>query len=382
MIIHNVKSGETLTGVASCYGISPIKLAENNGISHKSDLIEGEELLILQPSRSTNAKSGESLDDIARRFGVRESTLLGINPELCGSGRLYAGQPIAVRYGQPLYGLGIGNGYYYRGCSREALMRALPYLNYVTVSGAVGRGGRVNMLFDDAEVLSLARAAGKLPMLRLWLGDEDGSGREETITGALLVAKARGYHGLTLAGDIGVGEESKATLSMARSAAAECGLSLFGECDVSSLREGVDIPDVTVLTYDKIHSERIPVFEEGERVEFTRYTELHNGLRAFIDLSPFALIGGKYITKCEARDAVLRQRGEMVSSGCESYIMATAGSGKREKLYILESMKNTHKKLELVSELGFYGISFDIARVPIYELMMWRVMFSEGISVI
>ncbi|MBR7116147.1 MAG: LysM peptidoglycan-binding domain-containing protein [Clostridia bacterium] len=380
MIIHNVKSGETLTDVAACYGISPIKLAENNGLSQKSALIEGEELLILQPTRSTNAKVGESLDDIARRFGVRESTLLGINPELCGSGRLYAGQPIAVKYGQPLYGLGIGNGYYYRGCSREALMRALPYLNYVTVSGAVGRGGRVNMLFDDTEVVSLARAAGKLPMLRLWLGDEDASHREATIKSALLIASARGYHGLTLAGEVGTGEESKATLSMAKEASAECGLSLFGECDVSRVRDGVDIPDVTVLTYDKIHFEKIPGFDEGERVEFTRFAERHDAVRAFIDLSPFALISGKYITKDEARYAVLRGGGSIHESGCESYAVASVGKGRRERLYIWETMKNTRKKLELLSELGYYGISFDIARAPIYDLLMFRVMFSDGIG--
>ena len=382
MIIHSVKPKENIGELSEMYGVSPIKLAENNGISMRSRLIPGEELLILVPTRTTNARAGERLEEMGRRFGVSESRLMALNPELGGRSSLYAGQPIAVKYGSPKYGLGIGNGYLYRGATRESLLRALPYLNIVTVSAVVGRHGGVSSLFDDREAVSLVKAAGKRASLRIWLPCEEKSERLKMIKSASVMARAKGYSSLTLSGTIGEQKEGEEVMLEAKKMTNECDIDLYLECDVTRADDTVDYADAVVLTYDKIHLPKIPSFEEGERVEFTRYTELHNGLRAFIDLSPFALIGGKYITKCEARDAVQRQRGEMVSSGCESYIMATAGSGKREKLYILESMKNTHKKLELVSELGFYGISFDIARVPIYELMMWRVMFSEGISVI
>lgn len=382
MNIHTVKPKESLGEIAGLYGISPIKLAENNGIGMRSKLIPGEELLILVPTRTTNARSGERLSELGQRFGVSEQRLLALNPELCGRSALYSGQPIAVKYGSPRYGLGIGNGYLYRGTTRDSLLRALPYLNIVTVSSVVGRHGGVSSLFDDKEALSLIRAAGKRASLRIWLPSEEKSERLKMISCASLMAKASGYNALTLSGTIGEGKEGEEVMLEAKKMTNECDINLYLECDVTKSDDTVDYADAVILTYDKIHLSKIPSFEEGERVEFTRYTELHNGLRAFIDLSPFALTGGKYITKSEAREAILRQRGEMVSSGCEGYIMATTGSGKRERLYIQESMKNTQKKLELVSELGYYGISFDIARAPIYELMMWRVMFSEGIGVL
>ena len=64
MKIHTALAGETVISVAEKYCVSPIKLAENNGIPHGCSLIPGEELLILTPSRSTNAARGESLSDI------------------------------------------------------------------------------------------------------------------------------------------------------------------------------------------------------------------------------------------------------------------------------------------------------------------------------
>lgn len=382
MVIHTVKPRENLGEIAGMYGISPIKLAENNGIPMRSKLIPGEELLILVPTRSTNARSGERLSELGHRFGVSESRLLALNPELSGKGSLYPGQPIAVKYGAPKYGLGIGNGYLYRGASRDSLFLSLPYLNIVTISSVVGRHGGVSTLFDDREALSLIKAAGKRASLRVWIPNEEKTERLKIIKGASVMAKAGGYNALTLSGTIGDAKEGEEVMLEAKKMTNECDIDLYLECDVTRASDAVDYADAVILTYDKIHLPKIPSFEDGERVEFSRYTECHNGLRAFVDLSPFALIGGKYITKSEAREAILRQRGEMVISGCESYVMATTGSGKKEKLYIQESMRNTKKKLEMVSELGFYGISFDIARTPIYELMMWRVMFSEGIGVL
>lgn len=382
MNIHTVELGESIRDVSKRYGVSPIKLAENNGIGERGRLITGEELLILMPTRTTNARRGERLSDISRRFGVKEERLLGINPELCGSGILYDGQPLTVKYGEPTFGMGIGNGYLYRGCTRESLMRALPYLSYVTICSAVGRGGGVSNLFDDKEPLSLALAAGKLPILRLWLAKDSYERRIEVLRSLTVYARAKGYYGVTLAGNIGSGREGEQLMLEAKKMLLECDIKLFCEADAVESPGYTDYADSVILLYDKIHLPRIPSFDDGERVEFTRYSEKHDSIKAFVDLSPFALVGGKYITKSEARAALLRAHGEIVSSGCESYMLGTAGRGRRERLYIYESLVNTRRKLEMVSELGYYGISFDIARCPIAELLMFRVMYSEGIGMV
>ena len=53
-----------------------------------------------------------------------------------------------------------------------------------------------------------------------------------------------------------------------------------------------------------------------------------------------------------------------------------ASYGKHKKREIVyESLENTRAKLELVSELGFMGISFDIGRVCISDLMIAAGMF-------
>lgn len=375
MRLHKVKRGDTLRSIAGEHGVSPIKLAVNNGIADGGALVPGEELLVIIPTRTVNARRGESLGDIARRFDVGEDRLLAQNPELHGGG-LYDGQPITVKQEPPLFGLGIGNGYFYRGTPIERLVRALPYLNYVTVCSAVSRRGGVSALFDGSDAVNLARAAGKLPLLRLYL-TEAGDADEGVLRGAALMAEAEGYHGVTLAGAIG---ESGARA--AKDILHKLGLKLVVEEDAACPTGICDIADMTVLTYDKLHLSPIPDFDSGERAALLRYSEAHDAYRAFVDLSPFALCGEKYVTKAEARDAVLRGGGCFEEVGESGVLLATVGRRGRERRYKRESLASTEKLLRLVSELGYLGISFDIARAPIAELMMFRSMFSEGIGMV
>ena len=56
--------------------------------------------------------------------------------------------------------------------------------------------------------------------------------------------------------------------------------------------------------------------------------------------------------------------------------LQTASYGKHKRRQIAyESLENTKAKLELVSELGFMGISFDIGRACIADLMLVTSMF-------
>ena len=374
MTVHRVKSGESLTRVAAEYGISPIKLAAINEIRTKR-LIEGEELLILRPTRTANVRRGESLDDLARRFGVKESSLIAINPELMGMGSVYDGQPIAIKYGSPEYGLGIGNGYLYRGTTKDQLMRALPYLSYVTFASCMVRRGGVSDIFDIKPHLELARAAAKPVMLRVWSDSE--------ITDAELMCELTNK--ASSMGALGVTLPATAIPDRCAEKYAEIlhgsGLKLILEADAESVPSTIGEADMSVLFYDKIEKDPIPHFEDGELRALSAYSEIHDPIRCFVNLSPFALTGGKYIPKSVAREAILRSgaRIEAVSGGCQR---ATVGKGSRKREWIMESKENTIKKLKSISELGFYGIAFDISRTPISDLMAFRVMFSESIGMV
>lgn len=383
MKIHTAKRGESIFDIAGEYGISPIKLSENNGLSTRERLIEGEELLILIPTRVTTARRGDSIGDIASRFMTRECDLLALNPELMGKGQLYDGQPIAVRYGEPLWGMGIGNGYFYRGCPEGLLVRALPYLNYLTVAAGICQGGVISFLFEGKRAVSLARAAGKLPLLRIYLEDIPArDGWRELISSAALLAKANDYHGITLAGLSHAGENIREAIFEARKLLMECDLVLFVEGDIESKLDYADLADGAILTSDVLHKEPLCRFEEGARVAYSHYADIHESTRAFIDISPFAYTGGKYIAKTSAIETVRRGRGEIRYVAEGDVIAGAVGKGRGERVYLWETMQKQKKLLEAVSELCYLGISFDIARTPIYELLMFRVMFSSGIGVI
>lgn len=380
MRIHRVKKGESIRSVAAEYGVSPLKLCENNGLSERDRLIEGEELLIILPTRTVNAKRTDTVVTLAERYCVRAADIIAMNPELSVCKTLYEGQPISVKHSPPLFGLGIGNGYYYHGCSEEALLGAMPYLNFITVSAGMAKGDGVSLIFDEKDVLSLAKAEGKSAILRVWLGEIGVDALDGAVKSAALLAGCRGYVGICLAG-MSVEMKRKEHVLAARRELMGCDLKLFVECDAEGVREYGEYADAVVLTYDKIHKNAIPDFGVGEGEIFTAYAERYDSLRTFLDLSPFAYIDGKYVTKATARRAVMRGGGRIEQIADGDCLCGRVGRGKREKIYVWESMQNTEKKLKLVSELGYYGISFDIARVPIYELLMFRSMFSSGIAV-
>lgn len=371
MIIHTVKAGESLGSVAARYGASPLKLAAINGL-RTDELIEGEELLVLIPTRTANARRGENLSELARRYGVRQSSLLLMNPELSPTGELYDGQPITVRSEPPLFGLGIGNGYLYRGASREELMRAMPYMSYLTVASAVGRRGGIYKLFEGAPMAELARAAGRLTLLRLYLAEGENLSAE-LLRSAALMARSEGYDGLTLAGM----PPYSPLLCEGQKMLSELELKLVLELDAAQPIPDSCPCDFTVLSYDKIHLDSIPAPEVGEESILGDYAERHNAVRTFIDLSPFAYSGGKYVTKDEMRRALL-SRGGKIGEICRGTKIGVAGKRGREREWVFESLTGVQGRLKLLSELGYYGISFDVARTPIAELMMFGTMFSAA----
>ena len=124
MTLHTVTEADTLFKIARRYGSSPMKIIEDNDLRSPDELTVGEQLLILSPTRTYTVRGGDTLDRIARTFGVKRNALIAANPSLGGTDRLYPGQILAIRYDAPSSGLSAVNGYIYRDTEPDALTAA------------------------------------------------------------------------------------------------------------------------------------------------------------------------------------------------------------------------------------------------------------------
>lgn len=75
--VHIVKSGETLWGIARSYGVSVESIARANKITNPSSIFPGMSLIIPAPRHIV--KSGETLLGIARRYNVSLQALISAN---------------------------------------------------------------------------------------------------------------------------------------------------------------------------------------------------------------------------------------------------------------------------------------------------------------
>ena len=387
MNIHTVKEGETVFHIARKYGVSPAKIIENNGLVNPDRLSVGQKLLILMPTRTYTVRGGDTLESISRRFGVKRRSILRANPYLSGTDATYPEQVLAIKYDTPTHGTAVLNGYYYDGCSEDRLMLALAHCNCITVSAyRATRGGRLERVFDDTEVIRRVGECGRAAIMRVYdpreygeLIECEGAYRENIVK----TAKERGYAGVAL----GVYRAARNPLiknflfDLKRDLLGE-GMHLFYEYDGEGCEDGCEIADGCILIYVKCALDTVPSFEDGEKKFYTGFAERQDSSKAFLDLSPFAYAGGRYITKAEADEIAYRMKCR-ISYDPERMICTfdytSFGRGTKGVTTVrYEAMENIKAKLDLAGELGFMGISFDIMRVPIEHLMMVTTSFACG----
>lgn len=378
MHIYRIKENEDIYAVAREFGISPMKISEDNELTIKSNLPLGRELLIITPTRTYNVRSGDTLDKIARKFSIKKDSIQRMNPELSGRERIYQGQLLTVKTEGGRYGMINTNGYFYRGCTQDRLIRAIPHLGYVTVCSAIYKNGQVHNLFRTDEMVSLTRSCGRVPMIRIYMTEipkEDAT--DDFIKSITILAKGGGFSGITLSSPANMIRDKKAVdafVLTVRRALMDSDLLLFIEGDLNKNVSYMEYANAGILTYDKLHMKDIPSFEQGEMAALIDFSEKSESSRTFVEISSFAYAGDKYIEKSEAMRITDRKRGEICYDGAKKITVTKYGKNKtREIAY--ESLENTKSKLELISELGFMGVSFDIGRICLCDLMMISEMF-------
>lgn len=390
MVIHTVKNGDTVFKIARQYKTSPMKIIENNGLTAPDRLVVGQQLLILFPTRTYIVRGGDTLEQIARRFGVNKRTLHAANPYLAGTDAIYPGELLAIRYDAPQGGVGAVNGYVYTGCDTEQLIARLPYLTYVTLSCAVSNGDGIRLLFDDAPYLEAVRAAQKTPMLRLLMQDAvDGFYTDKEKQSAWLdrliaLARERGYSGITLAlYEMARTHPSEyvALVMEARCRMLGCDLILFTETDADAQTNAGELADGDILVCDPMADGGDVSFADGERALYERFANQYESSKTFIDFPAFGYDNGEPIEYDEIMN--IADKFKAVIEHDESNKLSRLryqkffGGQKEDRVILFSSPEHEKAKLDLVDEFGFMGICVDVMRTPIAVYMMMYTLFSE-----
>ena len=359
MHIHTVKTGEKVSDIARTYGVSEDILRMNNGITGINPAV-GEELAVLTPTRTYTTRRGDTPERLALRFGIRRRDILAMNPWIEEEG-LLPDRTLALKYDQKHYGMAAANGYYYNGCTPEELNKKLSYLTYVTVGCRAVEGGRLKRLFDGRDAVGIARSADKIPLMRVFDGD-DGRGateNKELIDEIIAHATAGGYKGVTLGGRT----PNEEFLLEMRKKMIGCDLILITEVTEESPPYMNEYADGSILMY------RGGGNKANEIEAYRKYATECDGARTFIELPCFAKTPDGYVTVDMALTRA--RRGGCVINPSEDD-GALSFTSKKYGRHEYPSLKKIKATLDTVHEYGFMGISFDIMRVPIAYLMMYN----------
>ena len=159
-MIYVVQPGDSLDRIARQYGVSQARLRSDNGLQPDQPLVPGQALVVLIPQQTHTVQPGETLYGIAGGAGLTVGQLLRCNPTLTLDQPLFPGQVLTLRLqGEPEMTLGIG-GYAYPYVDQRVLERALPFLSDLfSFSYGFQEDGTL-VRPPDQELLALGRAYG------------------------------------------------------------------------------------------------------------------------------------------------------------------------------------------------------------------------------
>lgn len=158
LLIHTVKSGESLYSIADMYGVNFYDVANYNNISEPYYLTEGQNVIILNIGSVYTVSSSDSLYLISRRFSLSEKELLRNNPSLIGKSYIEPGTRVILSFDEEKRGTVSLNGYAYPNISESTLTYALNYLSFlIPFTYSVNAEGALSML-DDRGLTDAARS--------------------------------------------------------------------------------------------------------------------------------------------------------------------------------------------------------------------------------
>lgn len=165
MIIHVVRSGESLYSISRLYNVSPNKIAADNELANPDVLVVGQTLVILEGVRRHTVARGQSFYSIAASYGLTVNELIAANPQITNPALIHPGQILNIPSAARKLGTIEVNGYAFPNISMEVLRKTLPYLTYLSIfSHEVREDGTLRSI-NDTPLIEAARQARVAPLL-------------------------------------------------------------------------------------------------------------------------------------------------------------------------------------------------------------------------
>jgi spore germination protein len=189
LIIHVVKSGESLYGISKLYGVSYNKIASDNELTNPNDLVVGQTLVILQGTRQHRILPGQSLYMISKMYGVNISALLDANPDIKNPMQISPGQIINIPPKSVKLGSIEVNGYALPSTNMAVLEKTLKSLTYLSIfSYQILANGSLKGI-NDVPLIEAARKAKVAPMMVI-TNLKEGGGFDSDLARTILTDEA------------------------------------------------------------------------------------------------------------------------------------------------------------------------------------------------
>ena len=176
MFIYVVKPGDTLNSIARKFGMDVNTLIEINDISNPNTIVVGEALIILQNLNSIYiVQKGDTLSSIARKYNIPLQELLDINPSLTPPYQLKIGQKLVVEPNEEDRKRILLNGFAYSSSSTEEVANALTDLTFLSIFAyRYNENGNINEIADD-RLVRLTENYESSPLMVITNQNEKGS---------------------------------------------------------------------------------------------------------------------------------------------------------------------------------------------------------------
>ena len=158
MPIHVVKSGETIYSIAQLYDVSADRIVYDNELAAQQNLVPGQALLILMPSRVHIVREGQTVEQIVEEYSITVKNLYQNNPFLLNQTYLLEGQSLVISYeGEPLM-QGRISGYAYPFIQPYILREVLLYIDEILIFsyGFTAEGELIPPQIDETWVIQEA----------------------------------------------------------------------------------------------------------------------------------------------------------------------------------------------------------------------------------
>ena len=378
MKIHTTRRGEKIADIAKEYCTNQDTIRMINNLPDEPTA--GEELLVQVPTRSYKTIYGDTPERIALRFGIRRGDIYALNPWISGRA-LEPGETLTLKTSERKRGMAVANGYFYQGCTEEKLMRAMPFLTYVSFASAKGCKKGVETSFDTKKNVNLCLENSKIPLVRVYDEYKERYGRGNDLTPyaekLINLALDGGFKGIVINACplSDSAEEFSSFLITLRKLMIGCDLILITEIDENSPIEFSEYADGSVLYYPKYAMDNGPSFDQGERKVMGDFACNGESAKVFIDLPSLAVTDRGFVNLDEAIKNARR-------SGCEietnKSTLLSHFTDRKQGECRYTSLSGIRSILELVDEFDYMGICFDIMRTPLSHLMMYDSMFKTS----